>query len=764
MSKVKFILRLTAITALMAIFAYGAVYLYKKQQAQINYLSFQISEDATSYLVGDLDKLKSKSDVNTILEEFQLDSSYAEGIQPILNADLSFADYDLNSCFFSFDHNSFLVALKTDVGFHELVNFLNDQLNVECQLSNNVLTVGKTSLQLSKREKYLLLTSVEFEPKATKEIVDYTSADVIEYSSTYPIGKKHILSNQMHYQVWTEKGDGLKGKAVSSEPFFALVPPSFDEATFYGSSRMLEDVPVVFNQPSEGSFDWLGDGLLYFAKDSFELIIARPSAERDLELILEEQTLAFQADSLQVPYFNIGKFKVLPFKTAFNWSESISELDSELSYYTEYNNFNVLANSIPAMRWYLSQVQLGNLLEGNDESLRLYQKTAPTISHKVIIEKNTDLYSCRSEIYQKNANKLVSLVNLNTGLSTASGVEVIHEFTIDFTVENIQLVETGGEVKVLLSNAKTVALYTKKGEQLWKRVLQSSLVQLPQIVDFENDGKKELVFFQTNGFDVVNDNGKSRNGYPVSLGAESKVGLAVNYDNQFVYRIIVNSGNKVLVYSEEGKIVDGWMFEGMTSPIKSKIYHVLTAGKDIIAFKDVNNNQYILNRRGESRLSNPVAFGLQNETDFVVGGMETSLRKMGYSNGYILNYYVLDGERDSVKIDQNVAPIAVHWEYNTGNPLLIIEESSRLLIVDQFGYVKSEVLKPSQTNNFVGLVGTKEYGFVFSDISENTIYLLNNYGKMMLPNSVQGSSVCTIQGDLLYTISGVTLKAYKIKN
>jgi hypothetical protein len=260
----------------------------------------------------------------------------------------------------------------------------------------------------------------------------------------------------------------------------------------------------------------------------------------------------------------------------------------------------------------------------------------------------------------------------------------------------------------------------------------------------------------------VNNNGKSLPGFPVKLQGVCKAGLAVNYDNLNNYRILVHSGLTVKLISEEGKFVDGWMFTGMTAPLQGKIYHVLTEGKDIIAFKDTDKNQYVLSRKGESRITAQVKFNLKNETDFVIGGMNSALRKMGYSNGYIHNYYILDGGEDSIKVDQIINPTKIYWEYNEGDPLMIAEEIDRLLIIDQFGYVKSEVLKPGGSNTFVGLVGDKEFGFVFADNSQNSIYLLNNYGKMMLPAAVSGSSVSVIKGDLLYTFSGISIKAYKI--
>jgi hypothetical protein len=754
--------RIILVIALLGAFTYLAYLIFKIQDSKFSLLSFQIENAENTIVVSDVDRLVSKIEY---IDEVKL-SGYPDklksGMDFILGQDsISFNSLVSKEVMISFTASDFSIAYQDGVSFSSLSNFINDDLGIPSELTEEgKMKISGVEFFAEQFGDYRSLSTLKLKPIENKDALDYGSADYLVFNSQNEKGIRHMLSKNYHFILEERASSGLLGKTVNSESFIKIAPAKFDLISFYGSSRFTEDLDNLLVPQVDEVLSWVDKGLMYVKSGEYEFLIGREKPEASLSLILEEMTVESNNDSLTVAYFNIGKFKIQPFKATYNWASSIPELESELLYYAELNDFVVLSNSIPAMRWYLGEVQLGNLFEQNISGYGLYSDCLPNSAHHLSLSNSEDQLSCSSTIYQKNGYKLITSVQANQSEPEGLGIEMEVDFPIDISPSRIQICDEG----ILLNNLNAVQLYSKEGEQKWSIKLSSDLVDKPQIVDFENDGINEYVLFQRNELDVVNSKGKSLIGFPVSYSGDSKAGLAVNYDNLFNYRLIVSLENTVKVYDESGEIVEGWMFEGMTAPIKSKIYHVLTSGKDIIAFKDANKQQYILNRKGETRLEEQISFELPNETDFVVGGMESSLRKMGYADGYIYNYYVLDGQKDSIKMDQFVLPTAIHWEFNNGNPLLIIEETERLLIADQFGYIKSEVLKPKKTNMFVGLVGNKEYGFVFSDNSQNNIYLLNNFGKMMLPKAVQGSSVCTIEGDLLYTYSGINIKAYKIKD
>lgn len=730
----------------------------------MTYLSFELPEATNSFVIPDIDRLMYKLHDVSELEMENIPEDLQKAVNKLLDTThFSFNREIVSNCFVSYSQTDYAVVFNTTASVQALSQVLASGLNLDITVNGTECVIAGKKLRAEHFGNFLCVSTLPVQPKEIDRKFYYGNSDYIVFNKQYPGGLRHILSKKYHYRLWQEETETVKGRPVSHAVYFESAPATFDQLVFYGSNRIQEDREVFFTSNVKESFDWMNDGLIYIRKDSFEIILARQGSNRDLNLILEEQTLNILSDEPQLSFFNIGKFKVMPFQTTFDWSESINELEDELGFYTEYMNFNVLTNSIPAMRWYLSQVQLGNLVGDHGMIHGVYTDCLPDKAHYVRMEKvESGGYFCQSEVYEKNDSKLITEVFTAEQKVSVSGVEVVYDFQVNIVPDRLTAIRDKKINGILLNNEKQLSMYANSGEQLWTLQLSTPLVEDPQVVDFDKDGIYEYVFFQSNQIDVVNEEGKSIPGFPLMLGGRSQAGLAVNYDNLYNYRLIVNVDNTVKVYSEQGKIVEGWMFEGMNAAIKGKIYHVLTNGKDIITFKDQSNQQYVLNRRGERRIQENIRFSLPNETDFIVGGMQSALRKMGYKGGYIYNYYVLDGERDSLKIDQPVNPTAIYWEYNEGQPLLIVEEINRLLIVNQFGYVQSEVLKPTNTNQFVGLVGSKDYGFVFADYSQNTIYLLNNYGKMILPNAVKGSDVSIIEKDLLYTYSGTSLKAYKI--
>lgn len=747
----------------LALFLLGAIYLYNRQQLKINYLSFELPEAQQTFIVPDIDRLVEKLNTTGDLQ--------IEGIHPVLESGInelikhkqfSFNRELAQECFISTGSENFVIVFKNRSSLGALLETLSEEFGVDATETEKGLRIGKIELNADRHGEYLAISNTDIKPVKRTDILKYGNADYVVFDRDER-PTRHILSEDYHFRVWEDQADEVKGRGIDHTPYFNVVPADFESLVFYGSSRIEEDREVFFESPSPESFDWLSNGVLYVRKGDMELLMAQQGDERDLRLMLEEQTLQLQGDTTEINHFNIGNFKIMPFKTKFNWTESIPQLDDQLKFYTEYNNFNLLSNSIPAMRWFLRQVQLGNLIENNQLVLDTYQGCLPKNAHYVRMQINDNGgYICQSRIYKMDSTCLFSEVTSGLNKLQMQGVEIVHDFTVDIVPTRLQWLKEHGKELILLNNENQVAVYNVSGKKQWQLNLSTPLVERPQIVDFDNDGKFEVVLFQSNQVDVVNNKGKSLNGYPVLYGGNSTAGLAVNYDNKFNWRLIVNVNNNVKVYSEEGKAVEGWMFNGMNAALKGKIYHVITEGKDIITFKDKSNVQHVLSRRGDYRLEEEVKFALPNETDFVVGSLESALRKMGYSNGFIYNYYILDGQKDSVAIDQTIAPIRTFWEYNSGKPLLIAEEPDRLLIVNQFGYVQSEVLKPNQSNLFVGLVGDKDYGFVFADNAQNSIYLLNNFGKMILPQAVEGSKVSIIEGNLLYTFSGISVKAYKI--
>src|SRR5690606_12325389 len=148
--------------------------------------------------------------------------------------------------------------------------------------------------------------------------------------------------------------------------------------------------------------------------------------------------------------------------------------------------------------------------------------------------------------------------------------------------------------------------------------------------------------------------------------------------------------------------------------------------------------------------TNAIVPKLRNESNFITGKNESDLHKLGYENQYIFMHYLKDGTTDSIKLDKRVNGIGERW-IMLDRPLLLVEEPTRILLFNTFGYVEEEILKPQGATAFIGLESTPEIRFVFYNNSNNSLYLLDGDGKIILSTLSTNSVVYGINASHYYT-------------
>ena len=760
------IVRITLIVLLTILFSFAAFYLYSKQKEKYTFSSFRIEQELAGVMIPNIDRLCDKITKTDELTLINLPADLNAGIQFLIDKkNFLFTEEISQGCFISYNATDFSIAFETsEMDAFSVSELLKTNFEIESVPNEKALDLNGKKYLVETFNQFLVVSTIAISPVKKKIVEQYGNADFILFSNEYTQGSRHIIANDYHHQVWEDSLSGPLGQPLYHSSFLNYIPASFQEIYFYGSSRMETDNLLLFNQPNENSFAWVDGGITIVKKDSFAIMIAPQNLEQDLRLSIEEQTLVNKSDTIQIPYFNIGPFEIMSFKTSFNWSSSIPEITDEFNYFTSLENFNIVANSIPAMRWYLGELQLGNLFFKNSQIKSVYENAIPQRSHSMSMKKNSEgVFILSSKIWRSSEICVITSTQLNANAGVSESVQLIADFDVEIIPTSIQKINKADSVFVLLTNLNQVMLYDTIGNKKWALNLSTSLIDKTQIIDLENDGNNEIVIFQSNQIDIVNTNGKSVSGFPKKYEGFSKGGLAVNYDESYNYRFFVSIGNQVKCFDESGNLVQGWLFSGMTAELNGPIFYYSAQGKDLIAFKDMNNKQFILNRKGESRLTKEITVRLPNETSFPVGNYEaSSLRKMGYKNNYIYNYYTLDGLKDSIKLDKDVLAINVSWIFNENHPLLVIEETERIVIFDEFGYEKGAVLKPDATSVFIVAIVKQDFNYVFADNSQNTLYLLNGYGKMVFPVPVKGSNVFLLNQDLLYTFVGTKIKIYKI--
>lgn len=743
------------IVILAACFGTMGYFLYEKQKNQHNYSSFKISQDADAVLFLNLDRLlkrvQSVDDLNIDLPNFPLTT----GIKSLVENNTTEVSHLIgNSCFVSFNETDFNLAFNKVLNIEDVLLFLQE-LNIVANYKDGLLTILDHDYVVQFFDNFTSIGSVKKEPLTNQPKLETGNVDYIVFVDSTKV-EKHLLTKDQSFKLWSTAEKPVRGRPVLHKPFIEKVPLSFEQITFYGSSRFQEDRLAFFQETSEESMAWIDNGVLIIQKDSFQIMIAQQNDSRDLKLMLEEQTLSYQNDSSGIAYFNIKNFEIMTFKSEFAWHEVIPALNKQLNYYTEIENFNVMANSIAAMRWYLAEIQIDNLFLRSEDFKKRYKQSLPLYAHMLNVNiSNTIDYKSATWREKNKATHTFTSILLN-GKSEGSD-DVL--FPIDFKPIYIQLIEKNGDL--LITGTNKVTYITASGVQKWMFESKHPIKQKLQIIDIENNGKSDFALFNTNGMIVLDNKGKAIERLTLQNETEFKEGICLNYDNSYDYRFLLINGDRIDYFNENGQIVEGWQFKQSTTPINTVLHYTQIQGKDYISFKDISNNQYILNRRGENRFPNLRQFDLPNESVFLTGNNEAEMRKIGYNNQYILSYFVKDGYLDSVKLDKRVNPLEISWLEENGNPLLVIEEASRIMIFNTFGYLETEILKPEGMGEFLGVHKKQGFNYVFFNNSQNSLYLLDKGGKLRVKTN-KTHSLYGISAAIFCTYDGQNIKLHKL--
>ena len=745
---------------LAGLFVFLAYYLYDRQQYKYSFLSFSLNNESESVLIPNINRLMDKLESPADFEVFSNNIELNSGLTRLFSKEnLDFNEVFGADCFVSFTATNFnIVFSNPDLDYSRVVNFINNNLGLAASYSEGILKVNDDAYTYKEFGTYTIISNGDPMPLTNQSDYLMSNADYIVFRDSIS-SERYIISDNRKFKVWNKIDKPVRGNPTIHSDLIARVPSSFQSIQFYGSTRFQEDKNSFFVDPIEDAYSWVGDGFVLMKKDSFEVLLSTTNDQRDLKLILQEQTLKMSGDTGVINYLNIKNAEIMPFKSAFNWHESIPALDQSLAYYTEFENYNLLSNNLGAMRWFLSEVQIGNLLGDNDYLYRQYLQSTPIKSHVIRIEQRKDAVFFETAIWidKTKCTHAQSLISKLDG----SKIEDGKSFDSPFNPNFIQPFKQESGTSLLLSNDRNVAVYSNQGEQKWKFNLPADLIQKPSIIDLQNDGKKEFAFFMKDQFIVLNSNGKPVAGLSIKLNQQIVGGLCANYDQKFDYRFFIITQNAVKLYDERGQVVTGWTFNSGGVSLTGQSAYTQIEGKDYISFLGTNEQLFVLNRRGENRFTNAITPKLNNESNFITGKNQSDLHKLGYSNQHIYMHFLKDATTDSLKLDKRVNGIGERW-IMLDRPLLLIEEPTRILLFNTFGYVEEEILKPQGATAFIRLESSPEIRFVFFNNSNNSLYLLDGDGKIILSALSTNTAVYGINATHFYSFDGNRINEHKL--
>lgn len=757
------IVRIIAIVLLAGLFSILAFLLHQKQSQQFTFRSFELPGQKNAVFIPNLDRLLKRIDTPAQFGEISLNPTLTEGFSMLVQERAKGFNAILGpACYLSFSESDFSLVFKNqDLTGDILVQTLKSVFQVDAAVHEDLLSLNKNNYFIKHYGFFTHISSLDFLPRYVDYQEPKTNADYIVFHDSIGFTRKIIAYHQL-FSVWNDTAALVKGRPIKHAALVTKIPSHFEEFTFYGSDRFAVDKLAFFNAPTDEAYSWVNGGMLVFKKGEYELLIASQNDQRDLKLMLEEQTLASKVDTLPITYTTVKNFEIRPFESSFNWTAEIPALTQVMTHYTEFENINVMGNSLEAIQWYLAEIQTGNLIYQDELLMNYYLRSTPTKAHILHVQFDSDSLQCETITWLDKEKRIRAKTAVSIHGASNQPETVGKAIEVPFEPLYILPLNKRGEGDLLIAGANQMALLKMDGSLAWQVNFTSPLLFAPEFIELEKDGEVAFALFSQGGFTVYDANGKQKSNLTIKTNEPLKGGMCVNYDNGFDYRFFLVFANCVVCYNEAGELVTGWNFSGLKVPLSGAAFYTQINGIDFLTFKDVNSKIHLLNRRGENRFGPATSTKLPNESDFVIGENEELVHKLGYANQFIYTRFLKDGYTDSLKLDFAVNAVSAKWVY-AETPILLIEEPSRILLFNTSGYLEHEILKPQNANRFIDVDYNLTFRYVFFNNSNNSLYLLNKDGRLLVSGLTIKPTVFGLNETVFYTFDGLKINEQKIK-
>jgi hypothetical protein len=449
------------------------------------------------------------------------------------------------------------------------------------------------------------------------------------------------------------------------------------------------------------------------------------------------------------------------------------------SWYIKYKEFLIFGESAQSLRNYLHNMRKGKRLV-DDQDFEVYSKSIASESNLFIysnvkrsrLQLTSELNEKYLGIYTKNQEKInkieaasiqfgfdKNLISTNIFLGLNPRVkkagknawEVSLDANLSMKPQIVKSNVAGNSEIVLQDNVNNLVLISETGKLIWKKKLSGKILGEINQIDFYKNNKYQFLFNTKDYIYLVDRNGKNVEDYPIKLKSPATNGMAVfDYDKDRTYRILLACENKgVYLLNTNGGKVDGWAFGQTESEVKLPAKHFTANSKDYIIFGD-NNNTYIVNRKGETRVNVKAKF-TKNPTSpyfFDKGASENENRFITtIPNGDIYCIYV-DGTVKKISIDEfspNHQFILADLEGNGKNQFIFADKKT-LYVYNSDKSLKFEKKFEGDIVNTINLyqISKKSKYIGVSPLGSNKIYLLDTSGEIVKGFPVPGNGQFSI--------------------
>ncbi len=299
-------------------------------------------------------------------------------------------------------------------------------------------------------------------------------------------------------------------------------------------------------------------------------------------------------------------------------------------YYTDIQNYIVIANQASALRTFIDEYKSGLLLHKTEffkEAMKNYPgeanhfffvrpplasqifKSMANAEWKKYSDQYKDIFSGISSIgFQVTAGdtmmKMTSVLNFFRNKS-AEGVDLIFAVETDTSVSMKPLVTTDPVSKsrqlIFQDNASNIYLTDNSGNIIWKQPVDGRIMGEIFEIDLFKNNSRQFLFNTAEYMYLFDTQGSPVGNFPIRLPAEATNGLAVfDFDKNRDFKIYVACDNRrIYAYLPSGKPLPGWNFQYTLDKVVDPVRSIEVNSKHILLITDQTGKVAFVNRYGE---------------------------------------------------------------------------------------------------------------------------------------------------------------------
>ncbi|MEX2597678.1 MAG: hypothetical protein WEC59_12200 [Salibacteraceae bacterium] len=288
-------------------------------------------------------------------------------------------------------------------------------------------------------------------------------------------------------------------------------------------------------------------------------------------------------------------------------------------------------------------------------------------------------------------------------------------------------------------------LINKDGKVLWEKKLSGIIKGDIQVIDAFSNNKLQLVFCTTDKLYFIDRNGKNISGFPVRIGAKTKVEpLCVKYSGKSDYRFIYADGEKLKNVDPEGNFVKGWNEPTISKGLASSVEYVYHNGKDYLIAPNNDHAIQVFDRTGQTRLSSIATDSLVKRLQLTKGRSLAETMFTGYDTIGNIHLYPLSGKAQKDNILPLGGDVGLKVTENRSYQY-ISSKQDRIIALDEHRDVTLDFLMPESIAPDLQPIFYQNRKWVGLNSSESdNFYLLNLEGRLLDKMPVTGSGKAVV--------------------